>query len=98
MSDLRRRSLKVIVPGAAALLVSVSALAAHASPAAAATGTVIEVQAAGPAGGPPSPPGVIRAPSVYTAETLAAVRSARAAARERAWALAGAGALAVTAG
>jgi hypothetical protein len=72
MSDLRRRSLKAIVPGAAALLVGVSALAAHASPAAAATGTVIEVQAAGPGGGPPSAPGVIPAPSVYVAETLAA--------------------------
>ena len=72
MSELRRRSLKAIVPGAAALLVGVSALAAHASPAAAATGTVIEVQAAGPGGGPPSAPGVIPAPSVYVAETLAA--------------------------
>ena len=76
MSDLRRRCLKVIVPGAAALLVSVSALAAHASPAAAATGTVIEVQAAGPGGGPPSSPGVIRAPSVYAAQTLAAALAA----------------------
>ena len=77
MSDLRRRSLKVIVPGAAALLATVSALAAHASPAAAATGTVIEVRAAGPVGGPPSPPGVIRAPSVYAAETLASALAAR---------------------
>ena len=76
MSDLRRRCLKVIVPGAAALLVSVSALAAHASPAAAATGTVIEVQAAGPGGGPPSSAGVIRAPSVYAAQTLAAALAA----------------------
>jgi hypothetical protein len=77
MSDLRRRSLKAIVPGAAALLVGVSALAAHASPAAAATGTVIEVQAAGPGGGPPSAPGVIPAPSVYVAETLAAAHVAQ---------------------
>ena len=76
MSDLRRRCLKVIVPGAAALLVSVSALAAHASPAAAATGTVIEVQAAGPGGGPPSSAGVTRAPSVYAAQTLAAALAA----------------------
>lgn len=79
MSDLRRRSLKAIAPGAAALLVGVSALAAHASPAAAATatGTVIEVQAAGPGGGPPSVPGVIPAPSVYVAETLAAAHVAQ---------------------
>lgn len=77
MSDLRRPSLKAIVPGAAALLVGISALAAHASPAAAATSTVIEVQAAGPAGGPPSAPGVIPAPSVYVAETLAAAHVAQ---------------------
>ena len=76
MSVLRRRCLKVIVPGAATLLVSVSALAAHASPAAAAAGTVIEVQAAGPGGGPPSSAGVIRAPSVYAAQTLAAALAA----------------------
>jgi hypothetical protein len=71
MSNLRRRSIKAIVPGAAALLVGVSALAAHASPAAAATGAVIEVQAAGAGGGPAFAPGVIPAPSVYAAETLA---------------------------
>jgi hypothetical protein len=72
MSDLRRRSPKAIVPGAAALLVGVAALAAHASPAAAATSTVIEVQAPGPGIGPHLAPGVIPAPSVYVAETLAA--------------------------
>lgn len=54
-----------------------SALAVHASPAAAATGAVIEVQTAGPGGGSPSSPGVIRAPSVYAAETLAATLAGR---------------------
>ena len=76
MSNLRRRSIKAIVPGAAALLVAVSALAAHASPAAAATEAVIEVQAAGPGGGPLFAPGAIPAPSVYVAETLAAALGA----------------------
>jgi hypothetical protein len=77
MSDLRRLSLRTVVPGAAALLVGVAALAAHASPAAAATGAVIEVRAAGPGGGPPPAPGVIPAPNVYVAETLVAALGAR---------------------
>ncbi|MGH3291741.1 MAG: hypothetical protein ACRDP7_08040 [Trebonia sp.] len=71
MSSLRRFLPKAVIPGVAALLLGVPAVAAHASQAAAATGTVIEVQAPGAADGPPSP-GALRVGNVFAAEALAA--------------------------
>ncbi|MGH3166499.1 MAG: hypothetical protein ACRDN0_11485, partial [Trebonia sp.] len=68
MPNLRRLVPKTVVPGVAALLLGTSAAAAaHASPAPAPGSAVIEVQAPGAAGGPPSP-GQLRAGSVHAAE------------------------------
>lgn len=71
MSSLRRLATKAVVPGVAALLLGIPAVAANASPAPAAKSAVIEVKAPGPAGGPPAP-GTRRVGSVYAAEALAA--------------------------